>query len=84
MTNVANLGAGGLKPVRFGDIRGLMEQANKRCDGQHDIYVAEVLYVEVEGKLVVVTVCRNCDTVRFHEQQVAQPHHQGELLKQGK
>lgn len=56
----------------------------KRCDGQHDIYVAEVLYVQAEGKLVVVTVCRNCDTVRFHEKQVAAPGLPGELLKQGK
>jgi hypothetical protein len=73
--------ARGLTPLRFASLRGLME---KRCDGQHDIYVAEVLYVQAEGKLVVVTVCRNCDTVRFHEQLVAKPHHEGELLKQGK
>lgn len=61
-----------------------MEQQNKRCDGQHDVYVAEVLYVAAEGKLVVVTVCRSCTEVRFHERQVAQPRHEGELLKQGK
>lgn len=84
MSNAANLGAGGLKPFRFADPRGFMEQQNKRCSGEHDIYVAEVLYVSAEGKLVVVTVCRNCDTVHFHERQVAQPHHEGELLKQGK
>jgi hypothetical protein len=80
MTNVASP-SGGLKPFRFGDIRGLMEQ---RCSGQHDVYVAEVLYVPAEGKLVVVTVCRACTSVNFHERQVAQPHHAGELLKQGK
>jgi hypothetical protein len=84
MSNISNLGSGGLKPLRFGSLRGLMEQQNKRCDGQHDIYVAEVLYVGAEGKLVVVTVCRQCDTVRFHEQLVAQPHHDGELLNKGK
>lgn len=82
MPNAANLGVGGLRPFHFA--RGNMEQQYKRCDGQHDIYVAEVLYVPAEGKLVVVTVCRNCDTVHFHEKQVAQPHHEGELLKQGK
>lgn len=81
MANVANLGSGGLKPLRFGDIRGLMAS---RCDGQHDVYVAEVLYVPAEGKLVVVTVCRACTSVNFHEKQVAEPHHEGELLKQGK
>lgn len=81
---ITNKSSGGLKPLRFGDIRGLMNQANQRCDGEHDIYVAEVLYVGAEGKLVVVTVCRHCDSVRFHEQQVAQPHHEGELLKKEK
>lgn len=84
MSNVANLGSGGLKPLRFADPRGIMEQSNKRCSGEHDVYVAEVLYVPAEGKLVVVTVCRACTSVNFHEKQVAQPHHDGELLKQGK
>jgi len=81
MANMTNTGNGGLKPLRFGNIRGLMDM---HCQGQHEIYVAEVLYVEAEGKLVVVTVCRHCDNVRFHERQVAQAHHSGELLKQGK
>jgi hypothetical protein len=84
MANVANLGNGGLKPLRFADSRGIMEQSNKRCSGEHDIHVAEVLYVPAEGKLVVVNVCRSCDTTTFHERIVAQPHHDGELLKQGK
>lgn len=75
---------GGLRPFRFANTRGLMEQLNKRCDGQHDVYVAEVLYIAAEGKLVVVTVCRACTSVNFHEKQVAAPHHEGELLKQGK
>lgn len=81
MPLIATTKSEGLRPLRFADMRGLMD---KRCDGQHDIYVAEVLYVEAEGKLVVVTVCRNCDTVRFHEQVVAQPHHAGKLLKNEK
>lgn len=79
---MTNMAAGGLRPFGFGSTRGLMEESYARnCQGQHDIYVAEVLYVGAEGKLVVVTVCRNCDTVRFHEKIVAEPHHTGELLK---
>lgn len=56
----------------------------QNCGGTHAIYVAEVLHVGAEGKLVVVTVCRNCDLVRFHIQQVHEPHHEGILLKQEK
>lgn len=55
-----------------------MEQ---QCNGQHTIYVAECLYVEAEGKLVVVTVCRNCNKVTFTSEVVAEPHHAGVLLK---
>jgi hypothetical protein len=84
MSNTTDLGGGGLKPLRLGNLRGFMEQSNKRCSGEHDIHVAEVLYVQAEGKLVVVNVCRSCDTTTFHERIVAQPHHDGELLKQGK
>jgi len=84
MNTTVSLGAGGLRPFRFADPRGIMEQSNKRCSGEHDIYNAEVLYVQAEGKLVVVNVCRACDKVSFHERIVAQPHHDGELLKQGK
>lgn len=61
-----------------------MEQQQKRCDGNHDIYVAEVLHVGAEGKLVVITVCRQCDVVNFHERIVHAPHHTGELLKKEK
>jgi hypothetical protein len=83
MSNQANLGGGSLKPFHLASLRGLVEQQqNLRCEGRHEIYIAEVLYVAAEGKLVVVTVCRSCDRVRFHEQQVAQPHHSGELLKE--
>jgi DNA-directed RNA polymerase specialized sigma54-like protein len=52
-----------------------------KCSGEHDIYVPEVFYVQQEGKVVVVTVCRACDTVRFHEHAIAQPHHAAEALK---
>lgn len=43
-----------------------------RCEGTHDIYVAEVVGVESEGKVVVITVCRGCDTVNFHEHKVTE------------
>lgn len=84
MSNAVNLGGGGLRPLHLASLRGLMEQQNKRCSGDHDIYNAEVLYVQAEGKLVVVNVCRSCDRVSFHERIVAKPHNEGELLKQGK
>jgi hypothetical protein len=80
MANAAQLGTGGLRPFRFADPRGIMEQA-KKCSGEHDIYVPEVFYVQQEGKVVVVTVCRACDTVNFHQHQIADPHHSAEALK---
>jgi hypothetical protein len=78
MSNAANLGSGGLRPFRFA--RGIMDYQSK-CSGNHDIYVPEVFYIGQEGKAVVVTVCRACDTVTFHEKLIAQPHHEAELLK---
>ena len=80
MTNTVNLGTGGLRPFRFADPRGIMDY-EKKCSGEHDIYVPEVFYIGAEGKVVVVTVCRACDTVKFHEHQIAQPHHAAEALK---
>lgn len=41
------------------------------CYGAHQIFVAEVVAVESEGKLVVVNVCRSCGEVTFHEHVVA-------------
>lgn len=81
MPNVANPSVGGLRPFHVSSLRGLMD---KRCEGQHDIYVAEVLYVEAEGKMVVATVCRSCDVVNFHEKVIAASHQPATLLKQGK
>ena len=43
-----------------------------RCAGDHAIYVAEVVAVPSNGKIVVITVCRGCDMVHFHEHQVAE------------
>lgn len=63
--------------------KGETMEAN-RCQGAHEIYVAEVLYVEKDGKLVVVTVCRACDSVTFHEKVVAAPGAQAVLLKNAK
>jgi hypothetical protein len=80
MTNTVNLGAGGLRPFRFADPRGIMDY-EKKCSGEHDIYVPEVFYIGAEGKVVVVTVCRACDTVKFHQHQIAEPHHSAEALK---
>ncbi len=53
----------------------------KKCGGEHNIYVPEVFYVGAEGKVVVVTVCRDCDSVKFHEHKIAEPHHSAEALK---
>lgn len=41
--------------------------------GPHEIYVADVVGVEKLGKIVVVTVCRHCDQVNFHEHSVGGP-----------
>lgn len=54
------------------------------CGGKHQIYVAEVVYVQSEGKLWVVTVCRDCDNVNFHEKQIAKPHIPATLMKNEK
>jgi hypothetical protein len=46
-------------------------ETNKKCSGSHYIYVAEVLYIQKDGKIVVINVCRACGEVSFHERQVA-------------
>lgn len=55
-----------------------------KCLGDHELYVAEVLYVEREGKCVVVTVCRHCGRTDFHSSQVASPGSTSVLLKNQK
>lgn len=42
-----------------------------KCFGEHQIFVAEVVAVQAEGKLVVVNVCRSCGEVTFHEHLVS-------------
>jgi hypothetical protein len=46
---------------------------NDRCAGEHEIYVADVAGSEADGKLVVITVCRHCDRVQFHVENVFSP-----------
>lgn len=58
-----------------------MEQP-KKCSGNHYIYVAEVVYVQKDGKLFVVNVCRACGEVTFHEKSIAQPGTPALLLKE--
>lgn len=53
-----------------------------RCSGGHDIYVAEVVAVQSEGKVVVITVCRACNRVEFTERQIARPHVSLTFLKE--
>ena len=59
-----------------------METDSKKCGGGHYIYVAEVVYVQKDGKLFVVNVCRACGQVSFHERQLATPGTSALLLKQ--
>jgi hypothetical protein len=80
MSNDVNLGSGGLRPFRFGNPRGIMDY-EKKCAGEHNIYVPEVFYVPQEGKVVVITVCRSCDAVKFHEHALTKPHYAAEALK---
>jgi hypothetical protein len=45
----------------------------EKCTGTHSIYVAEVVGIPAEGRVVVITVCRNCDHVAFHAETVSKP-----------
>lgn len=54
------------------------------CTGEHHIFVPEVVGVESEGKIVVVTVCTSCDRVNFHEHQVSSVGAPLRLLKEEK
>lgn len=57
---------------------------DKHCSGEHRIFVAEVVGVESQGKVVVITVCTDCDTVNFHEHQLSTPGVPIRLLKEEK
>lgn len=54
---------------------------SKECTGEHRVFVAEVVAVPAEGKIVVVTVCTACDSVSFHEKVVASPNSSLLMLK---
>lgn len=55
-----------------------------RCDGMHELYVAECVGVESEGKIIVITVCRHCDKVSFHEHIVSASRAPIRLMKEEK
>ena len=44
---------------------------DNRCTGEHRMFVAEVIGIEAEGKVVVITVCTQCGVVNFDEKQVS-------------
>jgi len=52
-----------------------------KCEGEHELYVAECVAIEKEGKLVVITVCRHCDMVNFHEKIIAHSHTPIQFIK---
>lgn len=54
------------------------------CTGDHELYVAEVIGVEAEGTVTVITVCRHCDQVEFHTKQISQGHGSLRMLKSEK
>lgn len=83
MPNVANTERSGLVPFRFGGpILGGKMQDTKTCGGKHYIYVAEVIYIQKDGKLHVVNVCRACGNVAFHEKEIASPGTPAILLQE--
>lgn len=51
------------------------------CGGGHELYVAEVVGVELEGTVTVITVCRHCDQVNFHSKQISSGHTPLRMLK---
>lgn len=69
MANVTNAEweGGNLAPFRFA---GGPPVDQKKCDGKHYIYVAEVVYVQKDGMLHVVNVCRACGQVTFHAKKI--------------
>lgn len=55
-----------------------------RCSNEHRIFVAEVLAIESDGKVCVITVCTNCGEISFKEHQVTKPGVQIRLLQEEK
>lgn len=79
MSNTTNAVGGGLIPLRFA---GGAPVDTRKCDGKHAFYIAEVIYVQKDGKVHVVNVCRSCGIVAFHEKQISSPGAHAEFLKE--
>jgi hypothetical protein len=73
----------GLRPISFGGPpRGKQMEQVKRCSGNHDIYVIECIYIQKDGKIHVINVCRACGEISFHERQIATGGTPAILLKE--
>lgn len=55
---------------------------NNKCFGEHRLFVPEVIGVEAEGKVIVITVCTACGDVQFTDYQVANPGSSLRLLRE--
>lgn len=55
---------------------------DSRCVGEHNIFIAEVIGVQKEGKVFVLALCRSCDLFAVHEVQVSKPGADIRLLLQ--
>lgn len=75
---------GGLRPFHFGTLGEVkkLQKDTKACAGRHLIYVAEVVYVQKDGKIHLINVCRSCGEVFFHEKQIATPGASAVLIKE--
>lgn len=52
------------------------------CNGEHNLFVAEVVGVETEGKVFVLALCRHCGLLSKHEIQVSMPGEPIRLLRE--
>lgn len=84
MSNTVNAEWSGMKPFRFASIKEASMTSSYVCNKGHYIYVAEVIYVQKDGKLHVVNVCRACGGVSYHEKQITDPGTAAVLLKEKK
>ncbi len=42
-------------------------EGQDKCGGQHHFYVAQVIGIESEGRVVTITVCTSCGEFRHDE-----------------
>lgn len=83
MSNEANANlTGGLTPLRWASLERGKVDNTYTCTKGHYIYIAEVVYIQRDGKLHVVNVCRACGGVSFHEKQITSPGTSAILLKE--